>query len=170
VARGSIGNVPMAAAPWHGGISFGGVISFIFADLIALPLVFVYRRYYGNRLTARIFLCFYAVMAGTGLLVEALFFLIGGIPRSRPATIVATHFRWNYTAFLNIAFLVVFAIIYSLDRSRSRQGPSAVYAVDPVCSMSVDKANAPAHLVDRGNDLWFCSERCRERYQRAISS
>lgn len=166
----SIGNVPMAAALWHGGISFGGVISFIFADLIALPLVLVYRRYYGNRLTARMFVWFYAVMAGTGLLVEALFSLIGGIPSSRPATIVTNHFQWNYTAFLNIAFLVVFAIIYSLSRSRSRQGPSAVYAADPVCSMPVDKANAPAHLVDRGKDVWFCSERCRERYLRALSS
>ncbi len=166
----SIGNVPMAAALWHGGISFGGVISFIFADLIALPLVLVYRRYYGTRLTARLFVWFYAVMAVGGLAVEGLFSLIGGVPRSRPATIVTTHFQWNYTTFLNIAFLAVFAIIYSLARSRSRQGGSAVYAIDPVCSMPVDKANAPARLVDRGNDVWFCSERCRERYQRAIPS
>src|SRR5919197_5853353 len=75
----SIGNVPMAAALWHGGISFGGVISFIFADLIALPLVLIYRKYYGGRLALRLFLVFYAVMAGAGLLVEGLFHLFGAV-------------------------------------------------------------------------------------------
>jgi uncharacterized membrane protein YraQ (UPF0718 family) len=65
----SIGNVPMAAALWHGGISFGGVISFIFADLIAFPLVLIYRKYYGTRLTLRIFFTFWAVMAAAGLIV-----------------------------------------------------------------------------------------------------
>jgi uncharacterized membrane protein YraQ (UPF0718 family)/YHS domain-containing protein len=167
----SIGNVPMAAALWHGGISFGGVISFIFADLIALPLVLVYRKYYGTRLTVRLFLWFYAVMAGAGLLVEGLFSVAGGLPKSQPGSIVTTHFQWNYTTFLNIAFLVVFAIIFWLYRTRSRlDDAGAAYAIDPVCSMQVEKANAPAHLVDGGNDVWFCSDRCRERYERVISS
>src|SRR5436190_3848510 len=76
----SIGNVPMAAALWHGGISFGGVVSFIFADLIALPLVLIYRKYYGGRLTLRLFVWFYLVMAAAGLLVEGLFHLLGAIP------------------------------------------------------------------------------------------
>src|SRR5207245_3184855 len=78
----SIGNVPMAAALWHGGISFGGVISFIFADLIALPLLLIYRKYYGNRLTLRLFVWFYLVMAAAGLIVEGLFALFGGIPHN----------------------------------------------------------------------------------------
>src|SRR5947208_14707080 len=69
----SIGNVPMAAALWHGGISFGGVISFIFADLIALPLVLIYRKYYGTALTVRLVLSFWAVMSAAGLIVEGLF-------------------------------------------------------------------------------------------------
>src|SRR5947208_4214594 len=64
----SVGNVPMAAALWKGGISFGGVISFIFADLIALPLVLIYRKYYGPRLALRLFLVFYAVIAAAGLI------------------------------------------------------------------------------------------------------
>src|SRR5260221_2791 len=75
----SIGNVPMAAALWHGGISFGGVISFIFADLIALPLLLIYRKYYGTALTVRLFVVFYAVMAAAGLVVEGLFALFGAI-------------------------------------------------------------------------------------------
>src|SRR3954449_13165999 len=95
----SIGNVPMAAALWHGGISFGGVISFIFADLLALPLVLVYRKYYGTRLTLRLCLWFYAVMVTAALVVEGVFGLAGPIPPRRPETIVTTHFEWNYTTF-----------------------------------------------------------------------
>ncbi|MEA3019060.1 MAG: uncharacterized protein QOI47_584, partial [Actinomycetota bacterium] len=74
----SVGNVPMAAALWHGGISFGGVISFIFADLIALPLVLIYRKYYGTKLALRILATFWFVMALAGLAVEGLFALFGG--------------------------------------------------------------------------------------------
>jgi len=162
----SIGNVPMAAALWHGGISFGGVISFIFADLIALPLVLIYRKYYGNRLTLRLFAWFYAVMAAAGLIVEGLFALVDGIPKTRPATIVVTHFEWNYTTFLNIAFLAVLAVLYWLYRNRDRLGGGQTQATDPVCGMQVAKANAPAHLVDRGVNVWFCSDHCREQYQR----
>src|SRR5947208_2658952 len=104
----SIGNVPMAAALWHGGISFGGVISFLFADLIALPLVVIYRKYYGRRLALRLFVTFYAVMAAAGLIVEGIFYVAGAIPESRPETIVETSFEWSYTTFLNIAFLALF--------------------------------------------------------------
>src|SRR5258706_6551932 len=95
----SIGNVPMAAALWHGGISFGGVISFIFADLIALPLVLIYRKYYGTRLTLRLFVWFYVVMAAAGLAVEGVFSISGLIPSTRPENIVTTHFAWNYTTY-----------------------------------------------------------------------
>ncbi len=162
----SIGNVPMAAALWHGGISFGGVISFIFADLIALPLVLIYRKYYGGRLALRLFIWFYAVMAAAGLIVEGLFHLLGWVPSSRPESVVTTHFEWNYTTVLNIAFLGTFAVLYWLHRNRERLGGGRQYATDPVCGMQVDKANAPAHIVDDGTDVWFCSDRCRERYER----
>src|SRR5262249_4555656 len=90
----SIGNVPMAAALWHGGISFGGVISFIFADLIALPLLFIYRKYYGTRVMWRLFFTFWAVMAAAGLAVEGIFTLFGAVPRSRPEAIVSEHLSW----------------------------------------------------------------------------
>jgi YHS domain-containing protein/uncharacterized membrane protein YraQ (UPF0718 family) len=161
----SIGNVPMAAALWHGGISFGGVISFIFADLIALPLVLIYRKYYGNRLALRLFITFYALMAAAGLIVEGLFSLFGGIPKNRPEKIVATHFQWNYTTFLNIAFLGVFAVLYWLYRNRERLGGGLAYAIDPVCGMQVQTANAPAKASHEGKTLWFCSDRCRERFE-----
>jgi uncharacterized membrane protein YraQ (UPF0718 family)/YHS domain-containing protein len=161
----SIGNVPMAAALWHGGISFGGVISFIFADLLALPLVLVYRKYYGTRLTLRLCLWFYAVMVTAALIVEGVFGVAGLIPTSRPETIVTTHFAWNYTTFLNIAALCVFAVLYRLHRERARNSSSdSAFATDPVCSMQVEKANAPAHAVVDGREEWFCSDRCRERF------
>ena len=161
----SIGNVPMAAALWHGGISFGGVIAFIFADLIALPLVLIYRKYYGTRLTVRLFVTFYVVMAAAGLAVEGLFALFGGIPKTRPERIVETHFQWNYTTFLNIGFLAIFAAMFWLYRNRARFGGGQGYAIDPVCGMQVQTANAPAHAMHDGEMFWFCSDRCRERFE-----
>jgi YHS domain-containing protein len=161
----SIGNVPMAAALWHGGISFGGVISFIFADLIALPLVLIYRKYYGGRLALRLTLTFWAVMATAGLIVEGLFSAVGGIPRARPAQIVSTHFAWNYTTFLNIVFLGVFAALYWLYRNRRRLGAGKGYAVDPVCGMQVRTADAPATALHAGELQFFCSDHCRERFE-----
>src|SRR3954464_3752813 len=87
----SIGNVPMAAALWHGGISFGGVISFIFADLITLPLLFIYKKYYGIKMTVRVFFTFWAIMSIAGLAVEGIFGVFGAIPTDRPETVVPEH-------------------------------------------------------------------------------
>jgi YHS domain-containing protein/uncharacterized membrane protein YraQ (UPF0718 family) len=160
----SIGNVPMAAALWHGGISFGGVISFIFADLIALPLVMIYRKYYGTKLALRLFLTFYAVMAAAGLIVEGLFGLFGTIPKHRPERIVETAFHWNYTTFLNIAFLALFAVLYWLSHNRERLGGGQGYAIDPVCGMQVQTASAPAFRAHDGHSYWFCSDHCATRF------
>jgi len=161
----SIGNVPMAAALWHGGISFGGVVSFIFADLIALPLVAIYRKFYGTRLTVRLFLLFYGVMAVAGLAVEGIFGAAHLIPSTRPAMVVATRFHWNYTTALNILFLAVFAVLYRLSRNRERLGGGAGYAIDPVCGMQVETANAPASTTLEGERFFFCSDHCRERFE-----
>jgi len=105
-------------------------------------------------------------MAAAGLIVEGLFYIAGAIPTTRPETIVATHFSWNYTTFLNIAFLAVFAILYWLYRNRDRLGGGAGYAIDPVCGMQVETANAPAHSIHDGHTHYFCSDRCRERFER----
>src|SRR4029078_9806994 len=162
----SVGNVPLAAALWHGGISFGGVISFIFADLITLPLLLISRKYYGTRLTLRFFVWFYVVMAAAGLVTEGLFSATGGIPADRPENVVTTHFQWNYTTFLNIAALALFAFLYSLYRTRERQGGGREYAIDPVCGMQVEIANAPARAINDGRTYYFCADRCRERFER----
>jgi len=166
----SIGNVPMAAALWQGGISFGGVISFIFADLIAFPLILIYRKYYGTRVAVRLTLTFWAVMSAAGLIVHGLFWLFDAVPESRPTEIVATHFQWNYTTFLNIFFLGAFAVLYWLYRNRERLGGGLDHATDPVCGMQVRKQNAPATAIRDGERYYFCSDHCRERFASSGSS
>jgi uncharacterized protein len=161
----SIGNVPMAAALWHGGIGFGGVVSFIFADLITIPLLLIYRKYYGTALTLRLFVTFWALMSVAGLAVEGIFELFGAVPADRPEAVVPDRLEWNYTTFLNIAFVLVLAGLYWLARTRRPDAASGRYAADPSCGMQVEKANAPAHLVHDGAEVWFCSDGCRARYE-----
>ncbi len=161
----SVGNVPLAAALWHGGISFGGVISFIFADLIAFPLLLIYRRYYGTRLTLRMLAIFWAVMATAGLITEGIFRVAGLVPKTRPAQIVPSHFSWNYTSYLNIIFLALFGLLYWTYRNRARLGGGGGYALDPVCGMQVETSNAPASTVHQGERVYFCSDRCRLRFE-----
>ena len=103
----SIGNVPLAAVLWNGGISFGGVVSFIFADLLIIPILAIYRKYYGIKMTAFIFATFYATMAATGYIVELLFAITGLTPTTRNALVLEPHISWNYTTYLNIAFIAL---------------------------------------------------------------
>jgi len=107
----SIGNVPLAAVLWNGGISFGGVISFVFADLLILPILDIYRRYYGRRMAAFIFVTFYAAMATAGLAVEFLFRGLGIERTARDAKVEMASVTWNYTTALNIVFLIVAAAL-----------------------------------------------------------
>jgi YHS domain-containing protein len=160
----SVGNVPLAAALWHGGISFGGVIAFIFADLITLPLVLIYRKFYGTRLALRLLAVFWLVMSAAGLAVEYLFAGLHLLPAGRPAVVAATHFSLNYTTFLNIAALALFAVIYWAYRHREGLGGGTGYAKDPVCGMQVEQHNAPATTAYDGETVYFCSDHCRERF------
>jgi uncharacterized membrane protein YraQ (UPF0718 family) len=107
----SIGNVPLAAVLWNGGISFGGVLSFIFADLIILPILLIYRRYYGWRMTWFLLGTFYATMVLAGLAIEFLFEGLGIERHTRNAKVVMASVTWNYTTFLNIPFLLLAAVL-----------------------------------------------------------
>src|SRR6266566_1230125 len=107
----SVGNIPLAAVLWNGGISFGGVIAFIYADLIVLPIIDIYRRYYGWKVTAFIVGIFYLAMAGAALIIEFLFHLFGLIPQQRSFQIVETSIIFNYTTVLNIIFLAIAAFL-----------------------------------------------------------
>ena len=160
----SIGNVPLAAALWKGGISFGGVVSFIFADLITFPLLLIYRRFYGWALTLRILAAFWLVMAAAGLATEYLFAGAGLVPVGRPAQVVQPSFQWNYTTFLNLIFLGVFAGLFWLYRNRERLGGGAGYAMDPVCGMQVERELAPTTARGGDQTYFFCSDRCRDRF------
>jgi uncharacterized membrane protein YraQ (UPF0718 family) len=109
---------PLISAAW----SFGGVVAFIYADLIVLPILNIYRKYYGRRVSLYLLGTFYATMVVAGLLVEALFGLLGLIPEERSAKVVEARVSWNYTTFLNIAFLVLSAVL--IARFLRRGGPA----------------------------------------------
>ncbi len=163
----SVGNVPLGAALWHGGISFGGVVSFVFADLITLPLLLVYRRYYGGRLTLKLLALFWTVMSAAGLATQYLFRALSIVPTKHPAVVAPTSFQWNYTTYLNIVFLAVLAALWWLARNQRRLGGGSGYAIDPVCGMQVETANAAATLERDGVTYWFCSDHCKHHFAAA---
>src|SRR5215210_4274294 len=107
----SIGNVPLAAVLWNGGISFGGVLAFVFADLIVLPILDIYRKYYGWRTAGFLLATFYAAIVVAGLIVELVFGLLGLIPDERNARVVEASIQLNYTTVLNIVFLILAAVL-----------------------------------------------------------
>ncbi len=107
----SVGNVPLAAVLWRGGISFGGAIAFIFADLIIIPILNIHRKYYGGRVALHLFAVSYIVMVVSGLAVGGLFNLLGRIPTNRNITVFETAISWNSDTFLNLAFLVLMAVL-----------------------------------------------------------
>jgi uncharacterized membrane protein YraQ (UPF0718 family) len=107
----SVGNIPLAAVLWNGGISFGGVIAFIFADLIVLPILDIYRKYYGLKMAAFLLVTFYAAMAVAAFVVEIAFGSLGLIPQGRNALVVEAAITWNYTTWLNIIFLLLAAAL-----------------------------------------------------------
>ena len=107
----SIGNVPLAAVLWNGGISFGGVVAFIFADLLILPILNIYRKYYGTAMMLTLLGTFYAAMVAAGYLVEIIFGTAGLIPSQRNATVMEAGISWNYTTWLNIVFLALAALL-----------------------------------------------------------
>jgi len=152
----SIGNVPLAAVLWSGGISFAGVMAFIFADLIVLPIVAIYRKYYGTAFALRISALMLLTMIVAALAVDGLFSVVGLVPTERPtADDVFGEVTLNYKLVLNVLALGVFAALIALTRRRG--------ATDPVCGMTVDRAKAVT-LEEDGHTLYFCSEHCRHAY------
>jgi uncharacterized membrane protein YraQ (UPF0718 family) len=107
----SIGNVPLAAVLWNGGISFGGVVAFIFADLIVLPILNIYRKYYGVKMSLFLLATFYATMVAAGYIIEIVFGALGLIPDERNAKVVETSITLNYTSVLNVVFLVLAGVL-----------------------------------------------------------
>jgi len=141
----SIGNVPLAGVLWNGGISFGGVVAFIFADLIIIPILVIYRKYYGTRMMLVLLAIFYATMVIAGYIVEFLFGALGLIPAERTARVAAQGVQWNYTTVLNIVFLLLAAAL--LVRF-FRSGGGAMLKMmggSPDEHAHGDAAHSPAH-------------------------
>jgi hypothetical protein len=153
----SVGNVPLAAVLWSGGISFAGVLAFLFADLIVLPIILIYRKYYGGAFAARITLLMFVTMVISGLIVAGGFSLLGLVPtgpRPSRADVFGT-LAVNYKLFLNLLGLAVFIALFWLTRRRG--------ATDPVCGMTVDRDKAVRGETADGT-VYFCSERCRDQF------
>jgi YHS domain-containing protein len=154
----SIGNVPLAAVLWSGGIGFAGVLSFLFADLIVLPIIAIYRKYYGTRYALRIVALMFVTMVVAALIVDGLFNLTGLIPTGpRPSRgdIFGTV-AVNYKLFLNVLGVVVFALLFWLTQRRG--------TTDPVCEMKVDRVKA-LHSDYMGGAYYFCSAACQEAFE-----
>lgn len=143
----SVGNVPLAAVLWRGGISFGGVASFIFADLIVLPVLDIYRRYYGGRVALYILVTFYVTMAAAGYIVEIVFGALGIIPTNRAVSAIAGGVTFNYTSVLNIVFLFVAAVL--VWRFLRTGGPAMLRMMNKpeseMASMSMGSMEHDAH-------------------------
>jgi uncharacterized membrane protein YraQ (UPF0718 family) len=151
----SVGNVPLAAVLWSGGISFAGVLAFLFADLVVLPIVLIYRKYYGTRFTVRIVALMLVTMALAALAVDGLFALLGLLPEGpRPSRgDVFGSIELDYKLVLNAIATVVFAALIGLTIRRG--------ATDPTCGMRVDRTTAVRRQID-GRTAYFCSETCAE--------
>ena len=161
----SVGNIPLAATLWHGGISFGGTIAFIFADLIALPLVLIYRKYYGTKLAIRLTLVFWLVMSLSGLITEIIFNFLNLIPDMDHGMSHSYQIGWNYTTILNVIALALISWIYWMYRTRETTGTDLVFATDLVCGMQVRISDAPAQYELNGKTYYFCMPGCRDSFK-----
>jgi uncharacterized protein len=154
----SVGNVPLAAVLWSGGISFSGVMAFIFADLIVLPIIAIYIKYYGRPFAWRITGLMYVTMVAAALIIDVVFTALGLVPGgARPTrTDIFSTIGVNYKLFLNIAGLALFAALFWLTARRG--------ATDPVCGMKVDRSKAVT-TESGGKTYYFCSEHCRHAFE-----
>ncbi len=152
----SVGNIPLAAVLWSGGIGFAGVIAFIFADLIVLPIVAIYRKYYGTAFALRIVALMLVTMILAALAIDGLFGALGLIPHVRPTRAdIFGSVKLDYKLVTNVLGAAVFLALFALTIRRG--------ATDPVCGMKVDRAHAITRERDR-RTLYFCSEHCAARF------
>jgi uncharacterized membrane protein YraQ (UPF0718 family)/YHS domain-containing protein len=153
----SVGNVPLAAVLWSGGISFAGVLAFLFADLIVLPIILIYRKYYGTSFALRITALMLVTMVIAALVVDGLFSALGLIPTGPRPTRgdIFGSLQVNYKLFLNLLGFAIFAALFWLTARRG--------ATDPTCGMKVDRTRAITAEI-AGERLYFCSEHCLQAF------
>jgi len=154
----SVGNVPLAAVLWSGGISFAGVLAFLFADLIVLPIIVIYRKYYGTRFALRIVALMFVTMVLAALIVDGLFSVLGLIPTGpRPSRgdIFGT-ISVDYKLFLNVLGVGIFGCLFWLTQRRGE--------TDPMCGMKVDRGKA-VRKDFAGETFYFCSQHCLHAFE-----
>jgi len=154
----SVGNVPLAAVLWSGGISFAGVLAFLFADLIVLPIIAIYRKYYGSGFALRIVGLMFLTMVIAALIVNGVFSLAGGIPSGPRPTRgdIFSSIRVDYKLFLNVLGVLIFGVLFWLTAKRG--------TTDAVCGMKVDRDKAVTKEL--GNETYyFCSTHCLHAFE-----
>jgi uncharacterized membrane protein YraQ (UPF0718 family) len=153
----SVGNAPLAAVLWSGGIGFAGVIAFIFADLIVLPIIFAYAKYYGWAFALRITALMFVTIVLSALAIDLVFGAVGLVPDTRPTRDdIFGSIELDYKLILNVLGLAIFAALFYLTARRG--------ATDPVCGMKVDRAKA-VRLEHAGRTNYFCSDHCRSQFE-----
>jgi uncharacterized protein len=153
----SVGNAPLAAVLWSGGIGFAGVIAFIFADLIVLPIIAAYIKYYGRAYALRITALMFVTMVLAALIIDLAFGAVGLIPDTRPTRDdIFGSVQLDYKLVLNVLGGLIFAGLFYLTVRRG--------ATDPVCGMKVDRSKA-IRLEHFDHTYYFCSERCRAQFE-----
>ncbi|HEY0415480.1 MAG TPA: permease [Gaiellaceae bacterium] len=154
----SIGNVPLAAVLWASGVSFSGVVAFLFADLLIPPIVAYYRKVYGRRLAGLLVAVMFGSIVVAALAVEGIFSLAGLVPSHRPSvgSIAERPVSWNYTTFLDIVLTLVFFALLALTARRG--------AKDPVCGMTVDRHGGNPTSLYGGRTWFFCGDHCKHRF------
>src|SRR3954454_23991661 len=153
----SVGNVPLAAVLWSGGISFAGVMAFIFADLIVLPIIAAYRKYYGTNYALRITALMFVTMVSAALIIDLVFSALGLVPTARPTSSdIFSSVNLDYKLVLNVVGLVIFGALFGMTTKRG--------ATDPVCGMRVDKSRA-VRVEHEGATYFFCSAHCAHTFE-----
>jgi uncharacterized membrane protein YraQ (UPF0718 family)/YHS domain-containing protein len=153
----SVGNVPLAAVLWSGGIGFAGVVAFVFADLIVLPIIQIYRKYYGDGYTVRIVALMFATMVIAALIVDGLFSGAGLIPRVRPTRAdIFSQVKVDYKLLTNVLGVAIFATLFALTMRRG--------VTDPVCGMRVDRSKA-IRMDFADETFYFCSKHCAHAFE-----
>jgi uncharacterized membrane protein YraQ (UPF0718 family)/YHS domain-containing protein len=154
----SVGNVPLAAVLWSGGISFAGVLAFLFADLIVLPIIAIYRKYYGTAFALRLVALMFVTMVIAALITDGLFSGLGLIPTGpRPSRRdIFGSIAVDYKLFLNLLGVAIFAALFWLTARRG--------VTDPMCGMKVDRAKAVTKEFG-GETFYFCSQHCLHAFE-----
>jgi uncharacterized membrane protein YraQ (UPF0718 family)/YHS domain-containing protein len=158
----SVGNIPLAAVLWSGGLGFAGVIAFVFADLVVLPIVAIYRKYYGTAFALRVVALMLVTIVLAALAVDGIFGVAGLIPNARPTR--ADIFAGVHVDYKLVTNLIGTAIFLSLFALTMRRG-----ATDPVCGMKVDRQSAVT-LAHEGRTHYFCSEHCADAFAAASNA